>query len=733
MPLVTVLMGVHNGEKFLVESIESLFRQTLSDFEIVIVDDGSTDSTPRLLETLARQDDRVKLLQNSRKMGLAASLNKGLSVARGEFVARQDVDDLSLPERIGVQVSYLKSHPEIGVAGCDHYLIDETGAILELVRPFRTDTEIRWGMLFANTMSHPTVMYRRHLAPVGAPFYNEAVRYCDDYELWFRLLRKTRFANVSVPLCLCRVHCGQLSEFHARGGGRNLEAAGVALAAWQELVPGSNVTREDLSTIRRWHGHLPRRLAPRDRPRAEIMLRAFESFLHRETVDPDAAAGIREKWITPLVGLMCRGETLPHPSNGLPCQEDPWSRTLRVRRLRQMARDRLGRVKRHVLGRLGAGTPSRPILGYRAACAGSPGRRALMTFLTEPFRQSPEQVRASSHTFTVQALEIARAFNRLGYSVDVADWLDGTFVPQVPYDAYFGMHVNFERMLPYLPPRCVKIYYGTGEYWADEKAAIQERARGLMSRRGILIPHRIPLDFNTWVEQADAVVVLGNETTSSGYRSHHPHVHLLDNNTIVERESSLSEKNFHAARKHFLMLCGNGLLRRGVDLALEAFAAQPEHHLWVCGMFQVDHDIPFVKAFRRELFHTPNIHPVGWVDIHSETFLELTRRCAFVLYPTATEGISGAVLSAMGKGLIPIVSPKTGVDVNPFGIVMNECSVAEIEEQVRTLAGTDPERLRDRAREAHERAHTRYSLASFRKNIESILKTILARHGQTTG
>jgi len=114
-PAITVLMAVHNGQEYVRDSIGSILVQTCGDFEFIIVDDGSTDSTPEILKELSGVDDRIKVITNDRNTGLAAALNTGLAVARGRFVARQDADDLSEPDRLSIQLARMSCDKEIGL------------------------------------------------------------------------------------------------------------------------------------------------------------------------------------------------------------------------------------------------------------------------------------------------------------------------------------------------------------------------------------------------------------------------------------------------------------------------------------------------------------------------------------------------------------------------------------------------------------------------------------------
>ena len=155
--LLTVLMSVYNGSRFLREAIESILNQTFYDFEFIIINDGSTDRTAEILATY--QDKRIRIVRNSDNIGLTKSLNEGLKLARGKYIARQDADDISLPKRLERQISYLEAQPDIALLGTWANSIDERGKILWEMRPPSDPSLLRWSMLFNNNMIHSSVMF----------------------------------------------------------------------------------------------------------------------------------------------------------------------------------------------------------------------------------------------------------------------------------------------------------------------------------------------------------------------------------------------------------------------------------------------------------------------------------------------------------------------------------------------------------------------------------------------
>ena len=194
-PAVSVLMPVYNSARFLDAAIKSVLKQTFTDFEFVIVDDGSTDATPAILAHYQKLDARVVLLRQSNG-GIAAALNAGLAVCRGQYIARMDGDDIADLDRLEVQRKFLDDRAEIGAVGGWARVIDEhsmpIGQLTHPTRPIDVDRAVQAG---AYAMLHPSMMIRRQcLLDIGG--YDPAFRYAEDLDLLLRLAEVTALANL---------------------------------------------------------------------------------------------------------------------------------------------------------------------------------------------------------------------------------------------------------------------------------------------------------------------------------------------------------------------------------------------------------------------------------------------------------------------------------------------------------------------------------------------------------
>jgi glycosyltransferase involved in cell wall biosynthesis len=261
MPRVSVVMPVYNGAAHVGEAIASILAQSFADFELLLLDDGSTDASPAILRSF--QDPRIRVLENGRNLGLIATLNRGFAEARGEYLVRMDADDVALPRRIEQQVEFLDRHPDIGVLGTAFELF---GAQSGVVRHVGGDAPLRIAMLFECALCHPSVAIRRAAVPL--PLYDPAYLHAEDYEAWIRLmLAGTRFAVLPDVLVRYRTHAAQVSR---AGQAAQVANADRARQQWfralgmtpspEELAlhraVGTYAPCPDAATFRRLEGYL---------------------------------------------------------------------------------------------------------------------------------------------------------------------------------------------------------------------------------------------------------------------------------------------------------------------------------------------------------------------------------------------------------------------------------------------------------------------------------------------
>lgn len=213
-PIVSVVMPVYNGSKYLKEAIDSILNQTFTDFELIVVNDGSTDDSEKII--LSYNDQRIRYLKNKQNSGICTTLNKGLNNANGKYIARMDCDDISMPERLAKQVGYLECHPDIGALGTDIITFGE-GRADKYFNFVHNHYECRAGLLFFTCFAHPTVMLRASIINEYDLRYDDEYRGLEDYELWYRMSEYTEMTNLPEALIKYRLHKAQLTQNVTKG------------------------------------------------------------------------------------------------------------------------------------------------------------------------------------------------------------------------------------------------------------------------------------------------------------------------------------------------------------------------------------------------------------------------------------------------------------------------------------------------------------------------------------
>ena len=203
-------MAVYNGGSFLKPAIESILRQSESRFEFLIIDDGSQDGSAGMIESF--KDPRIRLIRNATNRGLAASLNAGLEVARGTYIARLDADDVALPDRLALQLDFLERNPDIALLGSNAIMVDASGRRLYQSDYPCSPLAVRWTSLLQNPFIHSTVMMRRSVLEAFSLRYDTRMSATQDYDFWLRCLEHADGANLSIPTVCFRVHDASISR-----------------------------------------------------------------------------------------------------------------------------------------------------------------------------------------------------------------------------------------------------------------------------------------------------------------------------------------------------------------------------------------------------------------------------------------------------------------------------------------------------------------------------------------
>jgi len=250
-PLVSVLMPVRNGGRFLVPALESILAQTGVTFEVIVVEDGSSDESPEILATFAARHANLRVVTGEGR-GISRALNLGLATARGRYIARMDADDIALPGRLAAQFHYLEQHPRIGVLGTQALGIDEYGVPRGKVRVPAGPQRVRAALEISAALTHPTVMMRRDLV-LDAGGYRPLFDTAEDYDLWLRLTALTEIDNLKTAFLLYRTHAGQQT---ARKAFRQARVSALALVANRQRPELGRDPLEGLECLTGWQSLL---------------------------------------------------------------------------------------------------------------------------------------------------------------------------------------------------------------------------------------------------------------------------------------------------------------------------------------------------------------------------------------------------------------------------------------------------------------------------------------------
>lgn len=237
---VSVLMPVYNGEKHVAQAVESVLNQTYKNFEFVIIDDGSTDKTERIIRSY--KDKRIRYLKNPTNQGIVKSLNRGIDLANGKYIARMDADDICLPRRIETEYLFLESNKKIGVVGT---WIKGIGFQKTTFSYDAKSTDIKCGLLFEVPFAHPAVMIRKNVLTKYHIRYSDKYKYVEDYALWVKLKDITEFANIPEMLLYHRFHNQQIGKKYGSETKINLDKL------QKEILLGMGIKNVDMTSYKR--------------------------------------------------------------------------------------------------------------------------------------------------------------------------------------------------------------------------------------------------------------------------------------------------------------------------------------------------------------------------------------------------------------------------------------------------------------------------------------------------
>lgn len=309
-PRVSVVMAAYNVALYIEQAVTSILQQTYTDFELIVIDDGSTDGTWEVLERLASQDARIRLARNLENMGISHTRNRLTEMARGDLIAVMDSDDWCLLDRLEKQVTYLDQYPEVGVVGGQIlYYWEKDGKYSPSYPLFAlTPGHAAWTLHFSRPVLHPTVMMRRSLL-VDIEGYRPEFDVAHDCDLWQRLSHHTKFANLPDIVVYYRRHESNITRRRRNQGYE--QAASIAQRSIEATL-GTHVPLEDMMCLMRMYDAEPRQIGGLSRRMCQLVRR----FGQTTPVTPDEWRLVKHDAATTIL-WMARRQT-PWSRHGAP-------------------------------------------------------------------------------------------------------------------------------------------------------------------------------------------------------------------------------------------------------------------------------------------------------------------------------------------------------------------------------------------------------------------------------
>lgn len=284
---------------------------------------------------------------------------------------------------------------------------------------------------------------------------------------------------------------------------------------------------------------------------------------------------------------------------------------------------------------------------------------------------------SASHPNKQEAKVIAKLFDKLGYNVDIIGDLYKKNILYDKYDILFGNGYPFENSFNYNKHNLKRIYYAAGAHTCQRNTAELERLQDLKQRKCVILRPKRLKHYPDWLSSAlsDSICVIGNNWTKSTYKRYFKGPIYKINTSIYDYLNDVSiYRNWNTAKFNFLWLGSYGLVLKGLDLCIDAFDKIKNLNLHICGPMEKE----FYEIYKTQIVNNENIYYYGFLDINTDRFKSIISQCGFVLHPSASEGQSTSLLTAMYSGLIPIATKESGVDLDDFGIYIDELSVEHI-------------------------------------------------------
>jgi glycosyltransferase involved in cell wall biosynthesis len=364
-----------------------------------------------------------------------------------------------------------------------------------------------------------------------------------------------------------------------------------------------------------------------------------------------------------------------------------------------------------------------PIINYYRT---SYTRNALVSYITKPFKSGIDL----SHTNSFEAMEIGMAIKEAGFNIDIADYDYEGKIDYSRYDLIFGFGEPLNNSFYKRERKLITVYYGTGMHINTQNTNTLKRVSEVFNNKGVWLPGSGRIVNKSWSMQTtlvDAMVLLGNQEVTKTYSPYFKgKIYNIPASffNVSKSEEAISPKDFNKAKTNFLWFGSSGMIHKGLDLLLEIFSKKEDIHLHICGPLEGEPE--FKRTYFNELFKRPNIHYYGFVILNSPLFKDLLRKCAFVVFPSCSEGGSPSVLNVCGNGgLIPLLSKEASIDTDGFGYIFDKISIESIQFVIDKVLQAQDKELMEKSNHCMEVISNRHSQINYALELRKCINDIL--------
>lgn len=348
-------------------------------------------------------------------------------------------------------------------------------------------------------------------------------------------------------------------------------------------------------------------------------------------------------------------------------------------------------------------------------------KRILLSYITSPLENDTSKL--TTHTNFTECLEIIKTFIDFGYCIDLVFCLDDKhtiFIEKKRYDVIFGFGEPF-HCAALKNPDAIKIVYLTELHPDFSLKNEMERTEYYYQRHNKRVNIKRSGKFirNQDIAIGDYGILMGNKFTSRIFSFPQGNLYTLEPTALINPEYICKKREYEKSRKNFVWFGSYGAIHKGLDILIDVFNDLPELNLYICGLNREE------KRILRTI--KENIHDMGFINVKSQSYIDLMDSCSYVILPSCSEGMATSVLTCMNHGLIPIVTKECGIDLQEWGVCLDDYHVDYIKEKVRSCALCDVDTLEKYHNEVFEYSRKKFNLQRYSQDFRQIIMDILSK------